>query len=76
MLARALTALAVMIASASSVVAEPVLLHAAGSLRGALTEVAAAFETTTRMKVQAKFGASGLLKDQIAAGSKWEVTMA
>ena len=35
-------------------VAEPVLLHAAGSLRTALTEVAGAFEAASGSKVQAK----------------------
>ena len=49
--------------------ADPVLLHAAGSLRSALTEVAAAFEAAAGHKVQAKFGASGTLKDEIARAS-------
>jgi ABC-type molybdate transport system substrate-binding protein len=52
---------------------ETVLLHAAGSLRAALTDVAKAFETAGFGKVQAKFGASGLLKDEIAGGAKAEV---
>jgi len=42
---------------------DTVLLHAAGSLRGALAEVSQAFEKSVPFKVQAKFGASGLLKD-------------
>lgn len=52
---------------------EAVLLHAAGSLRAALTDVAKAFEAAGFGKVQAKFGASGLLKDEIASGAKAEV---
>lgn len=48
---------------------ETVLLHAAGSLRGALTEVAKGFEAAGHGKVQAKFGPSGLLKNEIAAGA-------
>jgi ABC-type molybdate transport system substrate-binding protein len=52
---------------------ETVLLHAAGSLRGALTEVAKDFEAAGLGKVQAKFGASGLLKNEIAAGAAAEV---
>src|SRR3954464_8736399 len=52
---------------------ETVLLHAAGSLRAALTEVAKDFEAAGVGKVQAKFGASGLLKDEIASGAKAEV---
>jgi len=52
---------------------DAVLLHAAGSLRGALSEVAQAFEKSSKLKVQAKFGPSGLLRDEIAAGAKAEV---
>ena len=52
---------------------EPVLLYAAGSLRGALTDVAKSFEAATGNSVQAKYGASGLLKDEIAAGAKAEL---
>lgn len=53
--------------------APTVLLHAAGSLRGALTEVAKAFETMSGAKVVAKFGPSGLLRDEIAGGGRAEV---
>jgi molybdate transport system substrate-binding protein len=64
-------ALAMMPAAARA--SDAVLLHAAGSLRGAFTEIAQAFEARTRMQVQAKFGASGLLKDEIVAGANAEV---
>lgn len=53
--------------------ADTILLHAAGSLRGALTEVSNAFEKTSGVKVQAKYGPSGLLRDEIAGGGKAEV---
>jgi len=53
--------------------AEPVQLYAAGSLRSALTEAATAFEGTTGIKVQAKFGPSGTLKDEIAGGARTDV---
>ena len=53
--------------------ADTVLLHAAGSLRGALTEVSAAFEKSTGVRVQPKYGPSGLLRDEIAGGAKAEV---
>jgi molybdate transport system substrate-binding protein len=52
---------------------DAVFLHAAGSLRGALTEVSHVFEKSSHLKVRAKFGASGLLKDEIADGAKAEV---
>ena len=56
-----------------AIAAEPVMLYAAGSLRTALTEVAVAFEAASGQKVQAKYGASGLLKDEIAGGARAEV---
>jgi molybdate transport system substrate-binding protein len=52
---------------------DTVQLYAAGSLRSALTEIAAAFEAQAGIKVQAKFGASGTLKDEIAAGPRADV---
>ena len=59
--------------SNSAVASEPVLLHAAGSLRSALTEVASAFEAASGQKVDAKYGPSGTLKDEIAGGMRAEV---
>jgi ABC-type molybdate transport system substrate-binding protein len=52
---------------------EAVLLHAAGSLRGALTEIAKSFETATGIKIEAKFGPSGLLRDEITSGARADV---
>lgn len=52
---------------------ETVQLFAAGSLRDALTETAGAFEAATGTKVAAKYGPSGLLKDEIAGGAKADV---
>lgn len=53
--------------------AEAVNLYAAGSLKAALTDVAKAYEAKTNNKVTAKFGPSGLLKDEIAGGAKADV---
>src|SRR5215813_14167771 len=53
--------------------AEAVLLHAAGSLRSSLDEVAAAYEKATGIRVIAKYGASGTLREEIERGSKAEV---
>ncbi|MGZ3361870.1 MAG: substrate-binding domain-containing protein, partial [Xanthobacteraceae bacterium] len=53
--------------------AEPVTLYAAGSLRGALTEIAGAFEASAGQKVVAKYGPSGTLKDEIAGGARVDV---
>src|SRR5690349_9997267 len=53
--------------------AEPVLLHAAGSLRSSLDQVAAAYEKATGVKVIAKYGASGTLREEIERGARAEV---
>ena len=68
-------AIALMVAamSAPARAADPVRLYSAGSLRFALTEVAAAFEAATGSNVQAKFGPSGTLKDEIAGGAGADV---
>ncbi|AMN39544.1 molybdate ABC transporter periplasmic molybdate-binding protein [Rhodoplanes sp. Z2-YC6860] len=52
---------------------DTVQLYAAGSLRSALTDVGRAFKAATGTTVEAKFGPSGLLKDEIAGGAKAEV---
>jgi len=52
---------------------ETVKLYAAGSLKEALTDVANAFEARTGTKVEAKWGASGLLKNEITAGAKADI---
>jgi molybdate transport system substrate-binding protein len=52
---------------------ETIQLTAAGSLKLALTEVAKAYETASGNKVEAKWGASGLLKNEIAAGAKTDI---
>lgn len=57
----------------SAPVAAPVRLHAAGSLRAALLDIADAFEAETGTPVSAQFGASGLLKDRLARGEAGEV---
>ena len=53
--------------------AETVQLYAAGSLGGALTEIAKVYESSTGNKVEAKYGPSGLLKTEISAGAKADV---
>ncbi len=64
-------AVAAMIAATASPLAaqEAVRLHAAGSLRGALTDVIKNFEAESGLKVEAKFGPSGLLRKEIASGA-------
>jgi ABC-type molybdate transport system substrate-binding protein len=73
MLARLAVTLAAATIAVPAVASEPVLLHAAGSLRTALTEVAAAFEAASGQRVQAKYGPSGTLKDEILGGANAEV---
>ena len=57
----------------SPVHAVEVLLHAAGSLRDALTDVAQAFATSGGGSVRQKYGASGTLRDAIAGGEHAEI---
>ena len=52
---------------------ETVRLFAAGSLREPLTEVARLFEARDGSRVEARFGASGLLRDEIAAKAQADV---
>src|SRR5438094_9086565 len=61
------------IVMATPVHAAEVLLHAAGSLRGALTDVVKAFEMSSGETVRQKYGASGTLRDAIAGGERAEV---
>src|SRR5215471_18025509 len=72
-LAALLVAIVFVWGPAMSEAAEPVLLHAAGSLRTSLDEVAAAYEKATGVRVIAKYGASGTLRDEIASGTRAEV---
>jgi ABC-type molybdate transport system substrate-binding protein len=62
-----------MLAVVGPATGETIQLFAAGSLRGALTDVASAYEASSGNKVVAKFGASGLLKNEISAGAHAEV---
>jgi len=60
-------------AMAGPAAAETVQLYAAGSLKGALTDVAKAYEAMTGNKIDAKYGPSGLLKNEISGGAKAQV---
>jgi molybdate transport system substrate-binding protein len=73
MIARLAVLATLVTTSVPTFAAKPVLLHAAGSLRSAMTEIAGAFVAATGREVQAKFGASGTLKAEIAAGARAEV---
>lgn len=53
--------------------AQTVRLHAAGSLRAALDEAAREFERHDPARVEAVYGASGLLRERIAKGEAAEV---
>ena len=49
---------------------QPIKVYAAGSLRSAMNELATSYAA---MKVEAEYGASGLLRDRIAKGERPEV---
>jgi len=53
--------------------AQPVQLYSAGSLKGAWLDMIRAFDAETAIKVEPRFGASGLLKDAIVDGAKADV---
>lgn len=59
--------------SAPATAADAVLLHAAGSLRAPLTEIAKAYGDRSGLRVEAVFGASGILLDRIIGGERAEV---
>ncbi len=61
------------IAMSTAAHADDVHLFAAGSLRAALSDIGAAFTARTGHRVVAKFGPSGVLKEEIAAGAKADV---
>jgi molybdate transport system substrate-binding protein len=52
---------------------EPVRLYAAGSLRGALTQIGELYEKQSGEKIAGIFGASGLLRERIAGGEAAEI---
>ena len=52
---------------------EPVRLFAAGSLRSPLTEIARLFEAHEGTRIEPRFGASGLLRDEITAKGQADV---
>ncbi len=62
-----------MAAAQGAAAADTVALYAAGSLRGALTEVARSFEASGGAKVEMKFAPSGLLRDELAGGGRADV---
>src|SRR5262245_30612358 len=68
-----LRALIMVAAMSGPATAETVQLFAAGSLRAALTDVGAAFEKSSGHKVEAKWGPSGTLKDEIMGGANAQV---
>ena len=59
--------------ASSSANAAEVLLHAAGSLRDALTDVAQAYEKRAATRCGRNTGPSGTLRDRIAGGERAEV---
>src|SRR5262245_66566220 len=73
MLARFALVLSAATMTSTAIASDPVFLHAAGSLRAALTEVTGVFEAASGQRVQAKYGPSGMLKDEIADGAHAEV---
>ncbi|HEY8567514.1 MAG TPA: molybdate ABC transporter substrate-binding protein [Beijerinckiaceae bacterium] len=59
--------------SSTAWAADPIQLHAAGSLRAAMTEMGRLFEARDGTRVETRFGASGLLRDALVGGERGEV---
>jgi ABC-type molybdate transport system substrate-binding protein len=57
----------------SATAAETITVYAAGSLKSALNDLAESYESATSNTVSARYGASGLLKDEISKGAKADV---
>ena len=70
---RATVIILAMLAMAGPAAAETVQLYAAGSLKGGLTDVAKAYEATTGNQIEAKYGPSGILKNEISGGANAHV---
>lgn len=64
---------AMTITTGAAVAGETVRLHAAGSLRAAMTEIADAFEAAHGGDVERAFGPSGLLRERIEGGEPAQV---
>ena len=65
----ALLAATAMTATQAQTPTDAVEVYAAGSLREALTEIAAGYEARNAAKVTLTFGASGLLRERIEKGA-------
>lgn len=72
-IAATLAALCMGLTMTASARADTVTLYAAGSLKGALSDVAKAYEKSSGNTVKTKFGPSGLLRKEIAGGAKADV---
>lgn len=66
-------ALAALFAVSTAAAAQEVRLYAAGSLRGVMNEIGAAFQQQSGTKVSGEFGPSGLLRDRLAQGEAADV---
>ncbi|HEY2463404.1 MAG TPA: molybdate ABC transporter substrate-binding protein [Steroidobacteraceae bacterium] len=69
----ALTAALLAASSAAAADAPVVRLHAAGSLRAAMSDIAKAYTEAYGVSVAPTFGGSGLLKDRLAKGEPGDV---
>jgi molybdate transport system substrate-binding protein len=69
----ALTVLTLAALSAAATDAPAVRLHAAGSLRAAMTDIATAYSEAYGVAVTPTFGGSGLLKDRLQQGEAGDV---
>ena len=72
---RALVVVVIVLAPAGALAADPVRVHAAGSLRAVVRALGEAFTGATGVPVQPEFGASGLLRERLERGEAGDVFM-
>src|SRR5882757_975225 len=70
---RAVAITLAILAMTGPAMSETIQLYAAGSLKAALSDVAKTYEAASGNKVEAKWRASGLLKNEIAGGAKTDI---
>jgi len=70
---RAALLAAAILTMATPAAGETIHLFAAGSLKAALGEIIKAYETASGHAIEARYGPSGLLKDEIAQGASADV---
>jgi molybdate transport system substrate-binding protein len=71
--ALATVSLSLMVSAALAAESTPIRLYSAGSLRAAMTDIAAAYTSIYHVSVEPVYGASGALSDRLARGEAGDI---